>query len=101
VQASYHLLVTNSTCSSQGREDNYEEKSPTLELVNRKKVPNPTKVVDDVRYDCVGHWPVHAEKKQRCKLCIKAYSRVKCVSCEKALCLTKDKNCFIAYHIKQ
>jgi len=31
--------------------------SPTLELVNKKKVRNSAKVVDDVRCDCVWHWP--------------------------------------------
>ena len=75
--------------------------SPTLELVNKKKVRNATKVVDDVRYDCVGYWPAHIEKKQRCELCITVYSGVKCVKCQKAFCLTRDKNCFMAYHIKQ
>ena len=75
--------------------------SPTLELMSKKKVRNSTKLVDDVRYDCVRHWPAHTEKKQRCKLCIKAYSKVKCVKCEKALCHTKDKNCYMEYHIKQ
>ena len=69
--------------------------------MNEKKVGNATKVVDDVRYDFVGHWPAHTQKKQRCKLCIKTYSRVKCVKCEKALCLTKDKNFFMEHHIKQ
>ena len=70
MQDAYHLPVRNSTCPSQGRENNYEEKgpvskySPTLELVNKKKVRNAREVVDDVRYDCVGHWPVHTEKKQ-------------------------------------
>ena len=29
--------------------------SPTLELVNKKRVRNSAKVVDDVRCDCVGH----------------------------------------------
>jgi len=75
--------------------------STTLEIVNKKKVQNSAKVVDDVRYDCVGHWPAHSEKKQRCRLCIEAYSWVKCMKCEKAFCLTKDKNRFMAYHIKQ
>ena len=75
--------------------------SHTLELVNKKKVRNSAKVMDDVRCDCVWHWPAHTEKNQRCRLCIKAYSRVKCMKWEKAFCLTKDKNCFMAYHIKQ
>jgi len=70
--------------------------SPTLELVDKKKVRYAAKVVDDVRYDCVGHWPANTEKKQRCELCITAYSRAKCVKFEKAFCLTKDKNCFMA-----
>ena len=71
---------------------------------------NTMKARDDPEYDrlfkvrpfvdSVGHWPEHTEKKQRCKLCIKAYSRVKCVKCEKAFCLTKCKNSFMAYHIK-
>jgi hypothetical protein len=69
--------------------------------VNKKKDRNSAKVVDDVRYDCVGHCPAHTKQKQRCRLCIKAYSRVKCIKCEKAFRLTKDKNCFMAYHIKQ
>ena len=69
--------------------------------MKKKKVRNAAEVVDDVRYDGVGHWPANTEKKQRCKLCIKAYSRVKCVKHEKAFCLTKDKNCFMAFLIKQ
>jgi hypothetical protein len=73
--------------------------SPTPEFVIKKKVRNAAKVVDDVRYDGVGHWPAHTEKKQRCKLCIKAYSRVRCLKCENAFC--KGKNWFMAYHIKQ
>jgi hypothetical protein len=39
--------------------------------------------VDDVRYDCAGQWPAHTEKKQRCRLCIKVYSRVKARSVRK------------------
>ena len=35
--------------------------TPTPELVNKKKVRNSAKAVDDVRYDCVGHWPAHTE----------------------------------------
>ena len=69
--------------------------------MNLLKVRNAAKVVDDVRYDCVADWPVHAEKKQRCELCIRCYSRVKFMKCEKAFCVTKDKICFMAYHIKQ
>ena len=92
------LRAGKTTTRKRGRSAN---NSPTLELVNKKKVRKAAKVVDDVRYDCVGHWPAHTEKKQRCKLCITAYSRVKCVKCDKALCFTKNKNCFMEYHRKQ
>jgi len=34
-----------------------------LKLRIRKKLRNTTKVVDDVRYDCVGHWQAHTEKR--------------------------------------
>lgn len=49
------------------------------------------------RYDNVGHFPVRAEPKQRCKLCHN-YIRMKCVKCNCHLCITKDKNCFLNYH---
>jgi hypothetical protein len=38
--------------------------STTPELVSKKKIRNSAKVVDDVRYDCVGHWPAHSKKKK-------------------------------------
>jgi len=34
----------------------------TLELVNKNKVRSAAKVVVDVRYKCVGHWPAHMRK---------------------------------------
>lgn len=63
----------------------------------RVVVPNP---IDDVRYDEVGHWPVHIDQKKRCRNCISAYSRIACKKCNIALCLTKDKNCFYNFHDK-
>jgi len=94
-----HALLRAGEKTTRKRDRSVNE-GTTLELVNKKEVRNAAKVVGDVRYDCVGHWPAHTEKRQRCKLCIKAYSMVKCVKCEKALCLTKDRNCFKEYHIK-
>jgi len=49
------------------------------------------------RYDNVGHFPEHCEKKQRCKVC-QSYVRIKCMKCQCHLCVTKDKNCFLAFH---
>ena len=50
-----------------------------------------------VRFDNVGHFPIHSEPKQRCKAC-SSYVRMKCVKCRVHLCITKAKNCFIDYH---
>ncbi|XP_031356899.1 piggyBac transposable element-derived protein 2-like [Photinus pyralis] len=71
------------------------ESSPQLQ---RKRTVNP-QPIDDVRYDGREHWPVHIEPKQRCRSC-QAYSRLACEKCKIPLCLTKDRNCFKAYHIK-
>ncbi|KAF5281761.1 hypothetical protein FQR65_LT14556 [Abscondita terminalis] len=61
------------------------------------KVPAP---IDDMRYDGFQHFPIHIEPKKRCRLCIKAYSRVMREKCQTPLCLTKDKNCFKLFHNK-
>ena len=54
------LRAGKTTAMKRGRS---ASNSPTLELVNKKKVRNSAKVVDDVRCDCVGHCPAHTEKK--------------------------------------
>lgn len=58
--------------------------------------------VDDVRYDNIGHWqiPVEVAKKQRCKLCIKAYTTTMCSKCNIYLCYTTKRNCFFTFHNK-
>ncbi|RXM34727.1 PiggyBac transposable element-derived protein 2 [Acipenser ruthenus] len=56
--------------------------------------------VDDVRLDGMAHWPQHVEEKQRCKICIKSYSCIRCEKCGLALCLTKDRNCLKNFHTK-
>ena len=49
------------------------------------------------RYDNLGHFPVHSEPKQRCKVC-QSYVQMKCMKCNCHLCVTKDKNCYIKFH---
>lgn len=72
---------------------------------NEKEVPSkksrrvPEFVNQTSRFDNVGHFPEHAEPKQRCKLCGQ-YIRLKCMKCKCCLCVTKDRNCFVAYHTK-
>lgn len=56
--------------------------------------------VTDMQYDNLGHFPQHHKPKQRYKNCIMAYSRIMCVKCNVALCLTKGKNCFSNFHMK-
>jgi hypothetical protein len=56
------LRVGKTTAKEKGRSSS---DSPTPELVNKKNVRNSAKVVDDVRYDCVGQWPAHIEKKAK------------------------------------
>nr|CAI5833535.1 unnamed protein product [Callosobruchus analis] len=68
--------------------------------VKRQK---PTAVpVNDVRYDNLGHWPVHVEgHEQRCKLeTCGGRSRIQCEKCQVPLCLSKSRNCFKKFHYK-
>ncbi|KAJ8416745.1 hypothetical protein AAFF_G00326230 [Aldrovandia affinis] len=63
---------------------------------NTKKRKVSTRPVADVRLDQVAHWPELVEEKQRCKLCIKSYSLMRCRKCNlSALCITRDRNCFV------
>ena len=52
------------------------------------------------RYDCVDHFPLYDEngKRQRCRLCSKGYSSIRCLKCNIYLCLVKDRNCFYDFH---
>ncbi|XP_065354215.1 piggyBac transposable element-derived protein 2-like [Calliphora vicina] len=53
-----------------------------------------------VRLDQVGHWPVWAEKRIRCKMpnC-QGVSQTLCEKCGVALCYNKNNNCFRAFHL--
>jgi len=64
-----------------------------------KKSRRVFQVNETSRYDNVGHFPDHCEPKQRCRVCGNAV-RVKCMKCNCCLCVTKNKNCFVAYHTK-
>lgn len=57
--------------------------------------------IQDMRLDRTAHWPVHSDTKQRCKLCVISYSRIRCKKCGTHLCLNKEKNCFKEFHLKQ
>ena len=54
---------------------------------------------DDVRLDKVDHFPLFTESQQRCRLCSKGYTHIKCCKCKVALCLVKNRNCFLDFHM--
>ncbi len=55
----------------------------------------------DVRLDRFDHFPIHADKRGRCRLCKTGYTQMACLKCKVLLCFTKDKNCFLDYHTKK
>lgn len=55
--------------------------SPSPEKTCYIPRPSRPKPQTDVRYDNVGHWPLHCEKRGRCNLCPKGVSRWKCEKC--------------------
>ncbi|XP_044573309.1 piggyBac transposable element-derived protein 1-like [Drosophila ananassae] len=67
-----------------------------------KKQRGPTQHVPNqmVRQDQVGHWPIWADKRIRCKFpnCA-GYSQVMCNKCGVALCFNKRNNCFTNFHL--
>ena len=59
------------------------------------------KISDEIRFDGVGHIPVHLEKErfaQRCKHCSTGFTKIKCQKCDLSLCLTSERNCFSDFH---
>ena len=74
--------------------------SPTPVTMPSKKrksssVPN---LIEDVRLDQCGHFPVYEEKQQRCRLCKTGYSHLKCRKCDVYLYLVKSRKCFDSFH---
>lgn len=86
----------SSTSRKRGRPST-EEVAATMPTRFEQRPPS------TVRYDTIDHLPVHSHKDQagRCKMrdC-KGKSRIRCEKCNIYLCLTKDRNCFRAYHIQ-
>lgn len=78
---------------------------PSLEQqLQAKKARRPPTVhvpTRDVRTDQLGHWPDFTNSRQRCRFpgC-ESKSFVKCSKCLVYLCLTKDKQCFVSFHIE-
>lgn len=65
--------------------------------VSKKRKLAPKQPQNDVRKDCVGHFPVVTTKRLRCKHCSlkeNTFSSVTCSKFEVTLCLNKERNCF-------
>lgn len=93
------LKAGKSMSKKRGRPSRKNSKENSPQSFKKRRILGP-RPINDVRYDGIGHWPEHSDNKQRCKLCIKAYSRMKCKKCEIYLCLNKNNNCFFNFHVK-
>lgn len=103
--AEFRIELGETLCkidSNQQRKRGRPSDAPPPPPPPMKKTAAATSVPKDVRYDGVGHWPVHIDKsKQRCKLegC-KGFTVFKCDKCNMFLCLNKNNNCFRKYHVR-
>lgn len=75
------------------------QENPSPPRIKMQKTADPSL---DIRYDQICHLPKYNATKERCRNCNNrtSFSRIKCVKCNVALCITKDKNCFYDFHIK-
>ncbi|XP_057691467.1 piggyBac transposable element-derived protein 3-like isoform X1 [Corythoichthys intestinalis] len=55
----------------------------------------------EVRLDRFDHFPIHADKRGRCRARKNGNTQMTCLKCRVLLCFTKDQNCFLDYHTKK
>ena len=73
----------------------------------KRAVPlsRPLKRSRDPSSDIVDHLPDFAPSRVRCAFCssknVESRTYVRCITCNIALCLQKDRNCFQQYHTNQ
>ena len=73
----------------------------------KRAVPlsRPSKRSRGPSFDIVDHLPDFAPSRVRCAFCssknVESRTYVRCITCNIALCLQKDCNCFQQYHTKQ
>lgn len=77
-----------------------KNKQPPEEL-REKREYNAKRPCTDVRYDNFDHLPTVQNDPVRCKLegC-SGRTKFACMKCNVALCLQKDRNCFLCFHKK-
>ena len=73
----------------------------------KRAVPlsRPSKRSRGPSFDIVDHLPDFAPSRVRCAFCssknVESRSYIHCITCNIALCLQKERNCFQQYHTKQ
>ena len=77
-----------------GKKIHRKEESHEMTAPPKTAKPPPAKPVFDVQYDGLDHWPVHTERKLRCKLCPKGWTRISCSMCGLPLLLNKKITVF-------
>lgn len=81
--------------------ENAEE--PPMRHVNKISAPV-AKPTQDKRYDGYNHWPCvdNLKNPHTCRLegC-KSRSRTRCTKCNVYLCLNKDADCFVKFHVSE
>ena len=54
-----------------------------------------------IRLDMIGHWPIFLDQKNASRCAREGCEQkfmISCNKCKKALCLKRDRNCFLLYH---
>ncbi|XP_050959103.1 piggyBac transposable element-derived protein 2 [Labeo rohita] len=93
----HSLSQVKKPASKVGRPFSSSPPPPKKHYTPRASLPKPQ---PDVRYDSLGHWPLHCDKRGRCNYCPRGVSRWKCQKCNVFLCLNANQDCFAAFHQK-
>ena len=78
-------------------------RSSSLSLPAKKSKTNAAVSIpqNDMRYDGFGHFSTFKDKQHRCRLCSKGYTHMQCVKCKIFLCINRDRNWFLQFHINR
>jgi len=70
-------------------------------ITDKKRQRNVNITPIDIRFDGFQHNPKWSQNRQKCKyLGCKGITYVNCAKCNKALCFTRNSDCFNKYHMK-
>lgn len=102
--ADFRLEIAEVLCKVGTKPAETRKRKVNLEVeIQAKKHKGPTQHVPPkpVRQDQIGHWPVWADKRIRCKYpSCKGYTQTSCKKCGVGLCYNKINNCFRSFHLE-